>query len=517
MMKRIISVLLCLALLTSVFVISVPASQPAVDGADIPVIHVCGSGALLVRINEEGKKETVYPLNIEGSYIEEKAKEFLPVFAKAFFTQEWEEFCDVLVDILVPVLEPMALDKNGEASDGSRADWTWDRKTLPNRKNKDGKYSATAYKFHYDWRLDPLVIADTLHKYIEDILYVTGEEKVALYGRCLGSNVVAAYMHKYDGEHVQEVIHYASSVYGTDSCSKAFTGELYLPADGIDRFMYDYDLGIEDYYAELIQSFITLLNKNYGLDIACWAVNNVFKDIYLDIIPEVLIKSYGTFPAYWSMVNPNDFDRAMETVFHGSDLTEYAGLIEKIEYYHENVQLKFEEISMQQAERGIEFSNIVKYGLQAAPLTKNSDELSDSIVTVKDASFGATTAKVTEKLSEDYLANATDKYISPDKQIDASTCFSPDTTWFVKNLEHYTFPNCINPLVSEIVNNKNYTVNSSEEFPQYMVYNPEAETISPMTADNMNTTEKWNVTFFEAIKKLFGALIEVIKTAFANA
>lgn len=106
-----------------------------------------------------------------------------------------------------------------EVTDGSRADWTWTRETLRDRKNAAGKYSATAYQFYYDWRLDPLVTADTLRRYIEDVLYVTGAEKVALYGRCLGSNVVAAYMNKYNGEYVRDVIHYASSVYGATQCS----------------------------------------------------------------------------------------------------------------------------------------------------------------------------------------------------------------------------------------------------------------------------------------------------------
>ncbi len=499
----------------TIIVTSVPLASAASDGADIPVIHVCGYGALLVRNNEEGVKETVYPLQIENNYIEEKAKEILPVFAKAFFTQKWDDFCDVLVDTFVPVFEPMALDKNGEATDGSRADWTWSRSTLPNRKNKAGKYSATAYPFHYDWRLDPMVTADSLRQYIEDILYVTGKKEVALYGRCLGSNVVTAYMAKYDGEYVREVIHYASSVYGATQCSKAFTGELYLHADGIERFMYDLDLGLEEYYSELIQSLVLLLNKTYGLDVACWAVNNVVEDIYLDIFPEVMRAGFGTFPSYWSMVSVEDYDRAMETVFYGVNREEYAGLIEKIEYYHNNVRLKFEDITRNHIEKGIGFSNIVKYGMQTIPVTENSDELSDRTVTVRESSFGATVVKIGETLSDEYINNAvaasTDKYISPDKQIDASTCILPDRTWFIKNIVHDYFPSCVNGLVSQIVNNKDFNVFSSEEYPQYLLFDEKNQSIVPLTPENMCTTDKWHITFFEALRRFFVALIEIIK------
>ena len=514
-MKKFLSIFISLFLIVSILVTSVPLAFGAEDGADIPVIHVTGYGALLVRKNDAGVKETVYPLQIPDNYIEEKAKEILPVFAKAFFTQKWDEFCDVLVDIFVPVFEPMALDKNGEVTDGSHADWTWQRSTLKDKKNKNGKYGVTDYKFHYDWRLDPFVIADSLHKYIEDVLYVTGAENVALYGRCLGSNVVTAYMVKYNGEHVKEVIHYASSVYGATQCSKAFTGELYMHADGIERFMYDVDLGLEDYYNELIRSLVSLLNKNYGLDIACWAVNNVVKDIYIDIFPEIMRAGFGTFPSYWSMVSIEDYDRAMETVFYGVDKSEYAGLIEKVEFYRNNVQLQFENITADHIEKGIEFSNIVKYGMQTIPVTENSDELSDRTVTVRESSFGATAVKIGETLSQEYIDNAAlnmnDKYISPDKLIDASTCISPDTTWFIKNIVHDYFPDCVNGLVSEIVNNSGYTVFSSEEYPQYLVFDDEMQTISPMTADNFNTFDRWYVSFFEALRRFFEALIEIIK------
>lgn len=506
-------------ILATAVIAVVPFALATEDGTSIPVVHVVGTGTPILRINEAGEEETLYPLQIPEGYIEEKAEIFLPVFAKAFFTQQWDEFCDVLYECVSPIFSQMALDKNGNAVDGSFVDWTWSKEELAT--HKDGTYSATEFKFHYDWRLDPLVTADTLHQYIEDVMEATGSDKVALYGRCLGSNIVAAYMHKYDGEHVCEVIHYASAVYGATQCSKAFTGELLLHADGIERFIYDIDLGLDEYLTQLIQSLVTLLNKTYGLNVACWAVNNVVEDIYLDIFPRVIGESYGTFPAYWSMVSIEDYDRAMETVFYGKDVNEYSELIEKIEYYHENVQLDFEEDVKAFEARGIEFSNIVKYGKQSIPVTENSDELSDQLVTVRESSFGATAVEVGETFDSKYINNAvensTAKYISPDKQIDASTCLLPDKTWFVKNIEHKLFPECINGLVSDIVNNDGFDINSNPEYPQYLVYDDEKSSISPMTADNLNTTERWNTSYFGSLIKFFKAVFEVIKAKLTEA
>ena len=219
------------------------------------------------------------------------------------------------------------------------------------------------------------------------------------------------------------------------------------------------------------------------------------------------------------MVSIGDYEKAMETVFYGADKSEYAGLIEKIEYYRNNVQLKFEDLVKAQEEKGIEFSNIVKYGFQSIPIKADSESLSDQIVTVYESSFGATTAKLDETLSEDYIANAeknsTLKYISPDKQIDSSTCLSPDTTWYIKNLEHNYFPECVNGLVSQIVNNRAYTVFTSEEYPQYLVFDNDSQTISPMTVENYDTTQRWYVTLFDALRTLFENLFKIIREAFA--
>ncbi len=513
-MKKIISLLLCLAVVGTTVSLAVPTAVAAEPGRTTePVIYLCGSGSTIIRENEDGTTEQLYPLVVPEGYIDEQVERFLPVFAEAFFTQEWDEFSDVLCEILLPIFEPMKLDKNGEASDGSHVDWSWSRETLKNTE-KNGTYGVMDYVFYYDWRLSPLETAKTLRQYIEDVMYVTGEDEVSLFGRCLGSNMTAAYMKLYDGEYVKEVVHYASAVAGASFMSKIFTGELSLDADGMERFLYDMNLDIGEQLNELLRAFVTMFNDTYGMDIVTWAVNNVFKDIYLDIIPRVIVNSYGTFPAYWSMVCVEDYDKAKQTVYYGSELEEYAKLIEKTDAYHYGVQRKFPATVKRHLERGIEFSNIVKYGKQDAPVTNKGNQMSDFLVLVDDASYGATTTLIGETFSEDYLKAAkqagTDKYISPDKTVDASTCLSPDTTWFIKDLHHYNFPDSSNELISQIVNNDGFTVFSDSAYPQYLLYNEKDGTISILNEDNMDTTPEWNTSYFTAFKKFFEIIIALI-------
>ncbi len=513
-MKKILSLVLSMVMAVTAVIGAAPLVYATPDGTQIPVVHVVGTGSHIIRTNENGETEKLYPLQIPEGYVEEKAEVFLPVFAKAFFTQEWDEFCDVLYECVSPIFNKMALDKNGEASDGSHVDVTWSKEEIAEAA-ADGVYSATDFVFSYDWRVDPFETSYKLHEYVQAVMEVTGSDKVALYGRCLGSNIISAYMYEYGNlGHVSDVIHYASAAYGATACSKMFTGELHLHADAIENFVYDIDLGLGELVTDLIQSLVTLMNYTYGTDILSWAVNNVVEDIYLDIFPRIVGESYATFPAYWTMVSIEDYDRAMETMFYDKDVTEYAGLIEKIEYYHNNVRVPFEENAKAQEAQGIEFSNIVKYGYTNVPISANADELADGLVTVRESSFGATTSNTEGTLPMSYLLkaymNGTDKYISPDKQIDASTGFSRDTTWYVKNLEHTNFPECINGLVSDIVNNKDFNINSNPEYPQFMVYDDETSTISPMTEDNMNTTERYETPFITALFKFFKAVFALI-------
>lgn len=87
----------------------------------------------------------------------------------------------------------------------------------------------------------------------------------------------------------------------------------------------------------------------------------------------------------------------------------------------------------------------------------------------------------------------------------------PERTWFVKNVRHALFPKVINRLIDAIVNNDGFTVESDENFTQYMVYYEVDESFVPMTVENMNTDDKYKVSFFDALKKLFENLYVLIK------
>ena len=511
-MKKLLSVILSLVLILSALTCAPVNAADDAPGTDIPLIYVVGQGTPLFRNREDGSREQIYPITVPDGFIEAAVKENIGIFAKAVLTQEWEEFGAALHDILFELFGTLALDENGNTTDGSYTIHGIMNENI-NASRVNGKYPTERFTFQYDFRLDPYKVADDLHACIEKVMAATGADHVALLGRCLGGCITAAYMDKYNGEYVSDFIQYCSALKGATVCSKLLSGDLYLDPDGIERFIYDFELTAEGVTNDLIQSFVTLFNKTYGLDIACWSVNNVYPDIYLDILPNVLIDTFGTWPGYWSMVSEEDYDRAKDTIFHNADMDKWANFIDIIDNYHYNVQEKAEENLAKYADSGIDVFNVSKYGFQAIPVNAPADMISDQLCELSQASFGAAATSLNTPFSDEYLANAeangTAKYIAPDRQVDASACLFPERTWFIKNLAHKDFPTCVNGIFDLMVNEESFDINSNESYPQFMVY--DGGNLSPMTGENQNTTERYFHTFWDALKTFVKSLSTVIR------
>ena len=124
-----------------------------------------------------------------------------------------------------------------------------------------------------------------------------------------------------------------------------------------------------------------------------------------------------------------------------------------------------------------------------APFTADADLLSDSLASLKHAVYGATTAPIGKTLSEEYIAKLSEedrKYISPDKQVDLSTCVAPDRVWILKNAHHDVF-DCLIPVIYAFLNGTNENVDTVYKkvgLKQCMVYDYETNKASNMTEDN---------------------------------
>ena len=508
-MKKFISLMLAVLLVFSV-------SVPAFAGIDqngtrsqIPVIRISGDGEALY--NAEGERIMHFRSLLEQNDDEEEdssslyesiANVLMPFLIQGIAFDNWEPYYENLEKEISELFGEALLDKNGEPIEGTGLpqhvidQMEYNKKT--DKKGNKGYYAYNDYWFKYDWRLDPLKTADDFNEYIECIKNVTGAEKVAVISSCLGTNIVSAYVAKYGTDDLNGVTFDGGVAYGAEILSETISGKFRLNAEAIERVLIDCaNYGFFDVGSFLI-STVDLLGSSGMLD----AVAGVTKEhLYYKILEGVTsalsLSTFFTWPNYWAAVTVEDYDDAMNYVFgkEGSEKRkEYAGLIEKIENYHNLVRKNIPDIMQQIVDDGVNLGIIAKYGSQMIPVCESSDMVSDQIASVYRASYGATTSNVYETLDKEYIAKQQQaglgRYISPDGQIDASTCMFPDNTWFYKGATHSNWTSYEMKILYDVATADRQLTVDDFEWGQFIVYDDETDTAYKMTKDNCNT-EAW--------------------------
>ena len=165
-----------------------------------------------------------------------------------------------------------------------------------------------------------------------------------------------------------------------------------------------------------------------------------------------------------------------------------AELLAKNRYYHDNVQANKDNIIDALLADGKNFAVISEYGHKMLPVTSDNDRMSDGMIGTYSTSFGATCADVDGVFAEDYVQAKEcvcgKNHISPDRQIDASTCKYADVTWFAKNLKHKDDDKYFADLIDLVTYSKEQiTVHTYSDLPQYMI-NLDETCLVPLTAEN---------------------------------
>lgn len=496
-LKKFLAVFLSLVIFVMVIAPISAIAKDTCDCDEVPIIYVRGRSPVYLDRDDPNSYEIP---NFSQEFIKKAAKELVPIYTKGYLTDDFSEFKTLLTQYMAELCKDYMLDKNGEVpnNSGQKACEYWKNvpltdihKTSNDVSTANGAHDELyKYFYQYDSRVDPCETADDLHEYIQAVKKVTGHSRVKLLGRCLGTVILSAYLAEYGWEDVDDVVLYNSICFGTEINNSLFNGELYFDADGVDYFATQ-NLG-DSLLLTLLKEIITLSNKLNGLDMTMDYFNKTGTRVAKYVIPDVMRVCYGTFPAYWAMVSPDRFEEARDYIFAGVE-DEYAGLIEKINHYHETVGSKLTTMYKQMEADGVNVSIVAKYGFQLYPIVYNADQQSDMLATCKQQAPGTTTAPVGQKLSDEYIAqakaNGTDKYISPDRCVDASTALFPNTTWYVQNLNHDGYPWALYPVIYRILRHgeQPLTVFSEKDIPQYLIFEKDennVETIRPMTDED---------------------------------
>lgn len=484
---RIISLIL-VAALTVPGLICLSKTDTSAYPGKIPLICIYGEDTPLGIKQPDGTFKPVQA-NIDVEKVKHAFLDDPNIIIRASFTQDWTEVCDIITELLIDAYKDVVLDENGEATNGSESTFTFSESALKNAFANPNS-SIHSYGFRYDWRLDPYENMEKLHTFIEAVLKATGSDKYALYGRCLGSCYEVLYYDMYKDDRITDIILSHSALLGMTPIGEAFSGNLRVNADSVERFVYEYDMGINykindsiTLTDELIRQILKILVDIYGLDMFCWVTTNAYQQIYDYITPKVMKQSFGTFPGYWAMCEDKYYEDAKKVVFGGEE-EKYANFIKKIDNYHYNIMTRATDILNEASSKGIKISSIVKYGEQLMPFVDDGNALSDQLLRVKTASLGAYCCGNDGYFTDSYIKSETEKgngkYISPDRKINASTCMFPDTTWFIKNVNHKLNPPAIDQLLFAIINDRDSSVDTLEKYPQFLYFDDESGSLVPL-------------------------------------
>ena len=521
-MRRTISVFLTFALLLTCLI---PAFSAAAANYTVPisnegkrvVVMLSGDGDalydkdgnrlfkftdMLTRINnatEVNKDEEEEEDN--SSLYESIANVLMPFLLQGMLHDDWEPYYENLQKEIAELTEGLQLDENGNVVNGSGISPQRAATNLYNttHENKNGPYNSDSYHFWYDWRKDPLESADELHTYLEKVRAMTGKQEVSLLGRCLGNNVIAAYIYKYGLDGIAGVGIDGTVSYGAEFISESISGKFHVDGKAIERLLNDSNSLGRMHLDPFILATLNLAEESGLIDTVVGVTKEkLYSKVVEGVTSALSLATFFTMPCYWACVKPADFEDAKNYVFgpEGSEKRQqYAGLIAKIDNYHYNVRANMDSILRSIPENGKKIAVISKYGFQIVPICQSSACVSDQYASVASSSFGATTSDIFTRLDEDYIntriAEGKGKYISPDKMIDASTCLFPDYTWFTKNISHSVWTWTENALLYTVITaDRQYTVDDLVTT-QFMVQD-ENGNIVPMTADNCDT-ERWEV------------------------
>lgn len=474
----------CMAIAMAALIFIIPCAAATCDCPYDPIVYVYGKHELYCCddngnfiYDDNGEKILNTANNFDYGAM---ASELVPEFAKAVFSHDWTMFSKGFLDYVLPVYEGKGCDGNGDVIDYVH----YKQEAV----NELGWFEGTTHgyhmgwnnRFYYDYRESPIVIAKQLDDFITAVKERTGHDKVVIVTRCQGANLVMAWLQLYESGEESKYVDaadmpaepYESVSYialidgcmeGIDAVEGFFSGRMDVDVDALYRFAAGRDLGevIGGFAGEELGGFLTMLidvlKETYGINLTASVLKNIYKELGPAVVSPMMRAFYATCGCNLAVVK-DYFEDTINFIFPTAELkAEYAGLIEKATYIHDNVTMRTAELLTAASDAGVKVGVFAEYGFQSTPTCPESAYCGDDMTSVANQSIGCTASKVDGRLSDSYIARQTEagleRYISPDRQIDASTCLFPDSTWFIKNLDH-VFPEVLHELVVSFVRGK---------------------------------------------------------------
>lgn len=378
----------------------------------------------------------------------------------------------------------------------------------------DGQLDADRiFVFNYDWRLDPTQTAVTLRDYIDKVLVTSHSDKVRLISGGYGGIIVNCYLYKYETHaknYVSSCVFLDSMIMGTSIIGDIMSGHLVRTVkDALKEAESIFDLGnaydvitgadVGTAFARYLKQdpggllsgiFGNFLGSSNYSELFTWFATTLMFDIIQDegmldkvgkgykemlvladngIYDGGLAEYLRNMPGIWAMVPEERYEDAVTFMF-GSKKDVDEELLQKIENYR--TVLGSTERTLKRTQlNGVNTDIVAGYDMQVLPLTASTNEQSDGFVATRYAGVGATTGDMDKDLTRDNQCRyGNHDHMEPGRAVDASTCFLPENTWFIKKHNHMDYASAT---AADFVfwlsyNTTQRNVYQNAAYPQYM-------------------------------------------------
>lgn len=500
-LKKVISVILCFALMTSVFaIIGSAAYSPDADYSFFPELDSFEPGdekyptIILPGINhsdtyladengdpvlnKNGKEIGGGLLIIDDSDIFSDVVGLIPpVLLSLIYQRSSHSLTEKVYETVQNVMGIQQMDKNGETvnnlvtktydypvSEMDEDTRGWFYRMIPMEPCSAIFGEENIYLYTFPLYGDPMEGAEGLHSYIDMVKEQTGAEKVNIISISLGGSLLSAFLDTNpDYSEINKIVNIVSLMNGTDLMADFMArrfnlDDKFLYSDFIPMIMKETTGSAATGY--LINILLRILPKKTLYDVLTAAFSGILDTVVLND------------PQFWAMLPDDEYEALADRYLRDG---EHDVLLAKTDRYQQ-ARLNFEKNITEASETGVGVYNIAGYGLSYTDgeynffgIVKSSATANcDGIIPIDSTTMGASYVPKGQQFGDAYLASKDGRYISPDKSIDASTCLFPDTTWFFNGQHHEVGRNdVVIRLATAILSGYVEDVNSSDLFPQF--------------------------------------------------
>ena len=317
---------------------------------------------------------------------------------------------------------------------------------------------------------DPMSSAENLDEYIDMVLEKTGAEKVNLLPISLGGTIFTAFAEKFTNTNkVNSIVNIVPVLNGTQVVTDMYERDYNLDGEFWYQDLFPLVIGEFTEYGNLVGHLVNLLIRALPAKVNAEMITSMY-NVLLD---NLLINT----PQMWAMVTREDYPALAQRYLSDS---EHSPVRAKTDAFYK-AQMNLESNIKTMIKNGIEINIISGYSLFTGDarynffhLMADSDNVNgDGVINVESTTLGATAVLPGEKLPDDYkqAIESEYSYISPDRELDASTGVLPDNTWYFYNMNHEDTANnapVINLALALIYSNEVENVHTNpEKYPQF--------------------------------------------------